>query len=493
MGISLGALDKYIAPFTMVTMVPGRASKTAAHTLTSAPTNPCITMVNHGINAQERPDRPLQAQPFGVSAGGIGQKRGGIAMLSDLQIKKAANRDKAYKLADDRGLYVYVSATGAKSFRLKYRYGGKEKALTIGRWPEVTLSRARELAIIARTDLAEGRDPGISKQQRRAASAASSASTLEAIAREYHRKQSGRYAPRQYQTFIASLENDIFPALGALPITDITVPMLLGQLERIESRGAIETAHRVRRRLDVIWAYAIGTGRAALNPATQLRGTLTPVNRLAKQPAVLTLADAREVYRAVSNTPADAVVVGASRLLALTATRPGDVRGMAWDELSGLDTDAPVWRIPAARLKGTIEQKADASRAHVVPLSAAAAAAIAFVRPLTGHLRLVFASHRFPNQPMSDMTLSMLFKRAGFDGRHVPHGWRATFSTIMNELHPEESAAIDATLAHVKGGVEGRYNRAVHIARRRELLAEWANMLTGDDLTSATPLPAPAA
>lgn len=474
----MGVLTDQKTPLTVASMVSGRASTIDAQASANALTPSCVTIDSSGKDAQERPNRPLEAQPFGGFVGGIGRAHGGIAMLSDLQIKKAAPKDKAYKLADDRGLYVYVSTTGAKSFRLKYRFGGVEKVLTIGRWPEVTLSRARELAVMARADLAEGRDPGVSKQQRRAATVTASALTLESIAREWHAKQASRYAPRQHATLIASLANDIFPALGALPIAEVTVPMVRSQLDHIEARGAVETAHRVRRRLEAVFAYAVGTGRATFNPAAQLRGTLTPVPRSAKQPAVLTLDEARDVYRVVSQYPADAVVMGVSQMVALTATRPGDVRGMAWAELSGLGTPEPIWRIPSDRLKGTLDQKADPKRAHIVPLSPEAVAVIDFVRPLTGHLALVFASPRNPAKPISDMTLSMLFKRAGFDGRHVPHGWRASFSTIMNERHPDERDAIDAALAHTKRGVEGRYNRAEHLARRRELFAEWAQILT---------------
>jgi integrase len=478
LGASVGALTAENKPLTVDSMNSGRASTRNAHTGFLAPTPPCYPTEIGGINAPEGTQAPTEAHSFGVFLGGSAGIRGGIAMLTDLQIKKAAAKDKPYKLADDRGLYCYVSTTGAKSFRLKYRYGGKEKTLTIGRWPDVSLSRSRELAQEARSELARGRDPGTVKRQARAAGIANNDATLEAITLEWHGKQVKRWAARQHATFIASLRNEIFPALGKLPIAEITAPMILAELSRIEKRGAVETAHRIRRRLETVFTYALGTGRASSNPAAMLARTLTPLSRSGKQPAALTLAEARAVFAAVHQYPADPETLGVSRLLALTAVRPGDARGMAWVELEGLGGPAPLWRIPAARLKGTKAQKSDKAREHLVPLSPQAVAVIESMKPYSAHLPLVFPSPRFPKRPLSDTALSMLYQRAGFIGRHVPHGWRASFSTIMNERHPEEAAAIDATLAHVKGGVEGRYNRASHIARRRELLAEWARILT---------------
>jgi integrase len=221
----------------------------------------------------------------------------------------------------------------------------------------------------------------------------------------------------------------------------------------------------------------VATGRATINPALALRGTLTKVRRDSKQPAIVDLAVCRALYRAISNGPGELEVICCAMLQALTAVRPSDARCARWDEVEGLDGPAPVWTIPAARLKGTQDQKADKARRHVVPLSGAAVAVLQRVRQISGHRGLIFPSPRFPDRPMTDMTLSMMYRRAGYDGRHVPHGWRASFSTIMNERHPAERDAIDAALAHVRGGTEGRYNRAEHLARRRELMAEWAAIL----------------
>ncbi|OYZ15657.1 MAG: hypothetical protein B7Y35_06195 [Sphingomonadales bacterium 28-64-96] len=400
-------------------------------------------------------------------------------MLTDLAIKKAAPAEKPYKLADGGGLYLHVSATGAKSFRLKYRFAGKEKVLTFGQWPVVTLANARARALEAKRLLADGKDPGVEKRKATALAHVAAADTFEALALEWHGKQARRWGVRQHARFLASMQADAFPMLGSLPVAQITVPLVLAVLQAVERRGAMEEAHRLRRRIEAVMAYAIATGRADHNPAVELKGALHPVPRNRKQPAALGLDEARAAYHALLAYPAELETRCAMQMVALTACRPGNVREMEWSEISE-EAAGTVWRIPAAKLKGTVAQKADRSRVHVVPLSDAALAVLEAVRPLTGRHRYCFPSPRFPTRPLSDMALSVLCQRAGLGGRHVPHGWRASFSTIMNERHPDLAGPIDAALGHVKGGVEGRYNRAEHLAQRRALLSEWAQLLTGD-------------
>lgn len=401
-------------------------------------------------------------------------------MLTDLAIRKAKPREKGYKIADERSFYVFVSPTGAKSFRWKYNFAGKEKVLTLGRWPEMTLARSRELVTQARGVLADGHDPGVAKKQRFADQIQEAATTLESVAREWHAKQLSRWTPLQAKAVIYSLEKDIFPTLGDSPIASISIAHLRAALTEIELRGAIETTHRIRLRLDNVWAYAIATDRATKNPAEQLKGTLTKFSRTNKQPAALTPAFAREVYQKASAYPAALETRSCFQLQALTGVRPGDARGAEWSEVSDLDGTKPEWRIPALRMKGSAERKASTANDHIVPLSPEAVAVLKAIQPLTGFGKLIFPSPRYPKRPLTDLALSMLLRRAGFEGRHVPHGWRASFSTIMNELHPHEGAVIDAALAHSVKGVEGRYNRAEHIARRRTLLAEWAQLLVTD-------------
>lgn len=399
-------------------------------------------------------------------------------MLTDLAIRKAKSQDKGYRLPDERGMHLFVSPTGAKSFRLKYRYDGLQKILTFGQWPDVSLARARELATAARGVLAEGRDPAEAKKEAIASKIAEKATTLTQVTEEWFGKQTTRWAITQSIAVMRSLERDVFPTLGNRPIAAITVAELRAVLSEIEARGAIETAHRIRRRLDNVWAYAIATDRAKKNPAEQLNGTLMRFSRANKYPAAVTIEEARNVYNVTSAYPAEPETRACLQFLALTAVRSSDARGLYWSELSDLNGHEPEWRIPSARVKGTIEQKSDPANDHVVPLSPQAVAILKSIQPLTGHGELVFPSVRFPKRPLTDTTLSMLLKRAGFEGRHVPHGWRASFSTVMNDLHPDQAAVINACLSHKVKGVEGRYNRAEHLEHRRKLLAEWALLLT---------------
>lgn len=401
-------------------------------------------------------------------------------MLTDIQIRKAAARGTPYKLGDAGGLYLYITAAGGKSWRLKYRFLGKEKTLTFGMWPAVTLAQARQLAAQAKEQLAAGRDPSLEQRKAKAAAVADAAATLDSVAREWHKKQAGRWEARYHAAFMASLERDIFPALGQFPIAEITPPLLLAELIRVERRGAIETAHRLRRRVEQVYAYAVATGRAETNPALQLRGALTPASREGKEPAVLTVPEVQKLFAVLQQHQGQPETRACAMFQALTAVRPSDAREARWSEFEGLDGPAPVWTVPASRLKGTRGQKADARRRHIVPLSAAAVAVLLELKPYTGHHDLVFASFRFPTRPLSDNTLSMLYRRAGYEGRHVPHGWRASFSSIMNERREDMRQAIDAALAHVIGGVEGRYNRSEHLVRRRELFEEWAGILKGE-------------
>lgn len=419
---------------------------------------------------------PLAAHEFGGKNGG--KEFGlGVKLLSDLQIKNAKARSTPYRMADSNGLSLAVSIAGGKSFRLKYRIDGKEKLLTLGKWPGLTLSRARELAAVARANKAAGRDPSTLKRQAAAVAVANADTTFESIALELHPKLTAVLAKRQHKTWLASMRREIFPTLGKLPITAITVPMLFAQLERIQKRGAIETGHRMRRRVEDVFSYAVRTGRADRNPAAELAKTLTKTNNSKKQPAAVDLASALNVFRTCNAYPASAEVQSVSQFIALTLARSDEVRSMFWTELEGLDTPEPYWLIPSEKRKGTQSQKADFERSFVIPLSPEAMTIIRSMRELNGDHKLVFPS-AVTNRALSDMAISSMYKRAGFSGKHVPHGWRSSFSTVMNDLHPNLNRVIEAACAHFPKNTEGRYNRAKHLRNRRPLLLEWGKLLT---------------
>jgi len=403
-------------------------------------------------------------------------------MLTDVRCRTAKPKEKPYKLSDAHGLYLYVMPSGTRSWRLKYRFGGKEHRLTFGTYPDMTLVEAREAREAARKLLREGINPKVDKKQRQAVAAIENGNTFEAIARQWHAQQEKIRAQRYAGQILDRLEADAFPAIGALPIKAITPALLLALIRAIEGRGAIEMAHRVRQHISAIFVFAIGAGWAEANPAATIQPVLEP-RRKALRPAVLKIEQARKVLRDVESQE-DAYVVTklASRMLALTVVRPGVLRLAEPKEFEDLDGKNPIWRIPAAKMKLTRERKQDASYEFVVPLSAQAVETAKAAMELAGPKPLLFPSVRYSDRAITDSTLSKLYRAAGYAGKHVPHGWRATFSTVMNELAGRENRVgdrevIDLMLAHIQEGVEAAYNRAAYMPRRRELAQEWADML----------------
>ena len=418
--------------------------------------------------------------------------RSGASMLTDVQARKALPRAKDYKLSDSGGLYLFVTKAGFKSWRFKYRYGGKEKRLTFGPYPEVSLSEARQRRDDARRTLRDHRDPMVEVRKQRASAMARGEATFEAVARRWHENQRSRWVPVHASDVIRSLERDVFPALGTLPITEIDPPLVLATLRQIERRGSLETARRIRQRISGVFVQAISEGIATHDPAAVVTRALRPATKQGKQPALVELAELQALLRAAEASGASPVTKIASRLLALTAVRPGVLRSVQWEEFEGLDwaspepisNAAPIWRIPARRMKLLLDRKDDRAFDHVVPLSRQAVEALRAIRPLTGRGPFVFPSTRSRQRPMSENAIGFLYNRAGYHGRHVPHGWRAAFSTIMNERaerfdRPRDRAVIDLMLAHVPSNkVEAAYNRAAYMERRSELAQEWADLLT---------------
>lgn len=411
-------------------------------------------------------------------------------MLTDTACRKAKGQEKPYKLSDAGGMYLYVLPSGYRSWRWKYRFGGKEKRLVFGPYPDVTLARAREMREDAARQLRSGVDPSIDKRQRAAAQTVRAGATFRWLADDWMASQAATWTKGHADTVRRSLERDVFGKLGTVPIDAITTPMVLEVLRPIEQRGAIETAHRVRQRISEIYARGIGSGIVASDPAAVAQRALAPIRR-GKQPAVRTIEAARQVLRDVEAQPGHPLTKLSSRLLALTAVRSGVLRMAEPSEFEDLDGASPIWRIPAKKMKLVLERKNDAAFEFVVPLSKQATEVVQTAIAFTGRGPLLFRSVRHPRRPLSDSTLSKAYREAGYTGLHVPHGWRSTFSTVMNELAGAENrvgdrAIIDLMLAHVPAGVEGIYNRAAYMPRRRELAQEWADML----VQNLAPLPA---
>ena len=399
-------------------------------------------------------------------------------MLSDVKIRKAKGADKSYKLTDERGLHLYVTPAGGRLWRYRYEIGGKEKLLSLGSYPDVGLAEARAARDEAKGVLRQGRDPAVVKKQRKAVAAKEGAETFEALAREWHALQKDKWSSVHVVDVMNSLERDVFPDLGRMPVRQIKAPDVLDLIRKIEGRGAKETARRIRQRISAVFEFAMATSRGDVNPALPIRGVMAPL-RKGRQPAITDLDEARKILAKTHAETAHPVTKLGLRLLALTAVRPGTLAGTPWTEFDNLDLDAPVWQIPAERMKLRLHQKDDETKDHLVPLPPQAIEIIEALRALTGRGPYVLPNGRSSHRPMSENALGYLLNRAGYHHRHVPHGWRSTFSTVMNERYPADRPIIDLMLAHVpKDKVEAAYNRAAHLARRRELAQIWADLIT---------------
>lgn len=403
-------------------------------------------------------------------------------MLTDARVRAAKPRAKSYKLTDSNRLFLLVAPSGGKLWRWHYAYDGRQKSMAFGSYPLVSLSDARTKRDEAYIILSEGRDPAIAKKLKIEANLEASRRTFERVARQWHENAKGQWAKRHANDVMRSLERDVFPAIGDLPIAELTPPLVLAVLREIEARGSIETAKRILQRISCVFGFAIAEGKVKIDPSERLGEALKPLRR-GRQPAIIDLAPLRVMIRIAEEDDARPVTRLALRFLALTAVRPNELRGARWDEFEHLNDPLPLWRIPAARMKGDLDRKVEPDGDHLVPLTPQAIAVLRALWPLTGDGVLTFPSARHPHQPMSGNALGYLLNRAGYHGHHVPHGFRAAFSTIMNEWAERhgkvgDRAIIALMLAHVpKEKVEGAYNRAAYMPRRRELAGIWAGML----------------
>lgn len=382
--------------------------------------------------------------------------------LSDVAIRNAKPKEKPIKLFDRDGLYLLVNPGGSRLWRLKYRVGGREKLISLGSYPEVSLKAARDRRDEARRLVADGADPSAKRRAERAARA----DTFEALAREWLEMQGKTLGDRTLQKKTERFEAFVFPYLGKRPISEIKAADVLAVLKRIEARGKHETAHRVRSESGNVFRYAVITGRAERDPTIDLRGAIAAVSRR-NRPAIVDPGRIGELMRAIDGYRGDVSTEFALKLLPLTFVRPGELRLAEWVEF---DLKAAEWRIPAARMK--------MRELHVVPLSRQAVALLKDLHTLTGSGHYAFPSLRSRDRPISDNTINAALRRLGFSGDEmVAHGFRAMASTSLNEQgwHPD---LIELQLAHAeRNDSRGAYNRAQRLPERRKMMQAWANHL----------------
>lgn len=390
-------------------------------------------------------------------------------MLTDAKIRSAKPTEKSYRLPDTGGLFVFVTTAGRKIWRLRYKIHGVEKTYVLGDYPDLSLSEARLERDRLKGLVREGRNLTLEKKAIKVAKIKSDSHTFEQIARQWHKFRTPLWTEHHAHDVIHSLERDVFPMLGSFPIADINAPMILAALREIEKRGAIETAHRVRQRISEVFVFAIGSALVSFDPAAQIKTALLPIVK-GRQPALTSLEDLKELLVHLDEEPGHPVTLLALRLLVLTVVRPGELRAARWEEFDLEAKNGPVWHIPAERMK--------MKREHDVPLSVQAIDVLNVLKAFTGTKALLFPNIRRPAQPMSENAMGYLLNRAGFHKVQVPHGFRASFSSIMNERFPVDRQVIDLMLAHAPNNkVEGAYNRAQHMERRKELYQLWADMV----------------
>lgn len=395
-------------------------------------------------------------------------RRGASSNNTEIAFRNARPRAKPYKISAGEGMYLLVIPDGNRYWRLKYRYGGREKVLALGVYPEVSLKRARELRNAAKSRLAAGVDPVQERRETKLAARVARANTFEAIAREWHehRKARGHWDDTTARKIIGSLEADVFPDLGPMPIGSINGPILLATLKKIERRGSLEILSRVKQRCGAVFRYAISTSRATYNPVPDLREAVQ--THRPKNHRALTVKELPAFLVALESYPGQPLTKLALKLLVLTFVRPGELRGARWSEF---DLETAEWRIPAERMK--------MNEPHVVPLSRQTLDLIEEIQALTGDRPLLFPSQNGEGRSLSENTLCKAIDVLGFGALATAHGFRATASTILNDAgwRPD---VIERQLSHrERNQVRATYNRATYLAERRLMMQTWADILDG--------------
>ncbi|HPL67712.1 MAG TPA: integrase arm-type DNA-binding domain-containing protein [Smithellaceae bacterium] len=386
--------------------------------------------------------------------------------LNDMKIRTAKPKEKFYKLTDGDGLYLHVTEKGGKLWRFRYRFDGKEKLLALGSYPEITLLDARQRRDEARRQLANKIDPGaVRKAQKQ--SSIQETETFEVIAREWHNRFKSTWSEGHAATIMDRMERDLFPWIGKRPVAEIKAPELLAAMRRVESRGALETAHRIRTIAGQVFRYAVATGRAERDISVDLKGAL-PQPQEKHRAAITEPLEVAKLLRAIDDYSGSFVVKCALKIAPLVFVRPGELRHMEWTEL---DFENAQWNIPAGKMK--------MKEPHLVPLSDQAIKILKELQGLTGPSRYVFPSGRSFDRALSDNAILAALRRMGYDKDEMSgHGFRAMARTILDEVLQIRPDFIEHQLAHAVRDPNGRaYNRTAHLNERRKMMQAWADYL----------------
>ena len=385
--------------------------------------------------------------------------------LSDTKLRKLKPKAKPYKVFDEKGLFLNITPTGGQWWRLRYTFDQKEKLLSLGTYPEISLSLARERQAAARSLVAQGIDPSAKRKAQKAAK--SGAGTLEVIAREWFEKFTPTWTPGHARTIASRLARDIYPDLGTMEVQAIKAPDVLRTLRRIEARGALETAHRIRSILSQVLRFAVATGRAETDCTADLRGALPPAKEV-NHAAVTDPTEFAGILRAIWGYQGSDIVRAALKLQALWFLRPGELRTLEWADV---DLSQLQVTLPAERMK--------MREPLAVPLANQALTILQELKPLTMGSRYVFPSATSEARPMSNNAVLSALRRMGIDKADMSgHGFRSSARTMLDEVLGERVDLIEHQLAHKVRDVNGRaYNRTTHLPERRKMMQRWADYL----------------
>jgi integrase len=390
-------------------------------------------------------------------------------VLTDTRARTAKPSAKPYKISDGGGMYLLVKSDGARYWRLDYRYAGKRRTLALGVYPTVSLSAARACREEARRLLSKNLDPAAAKKVAKRACKLANESTFEAVAGEWLANQRHRLAPRYCALLLARLQTDIFPQIGSRPVAEIDAPELLEALRKVEKRGVIETARRLRQICGQVFRFAVASGAAIHDPSVDLRGALKSPGRPRCHKA-MPLDYLPYFLNALEGYDGDVRTRLALKLMVLTFPRTTELRAARWSEIEKLEGTEPLWRVPAERMKMKEE--------HLVPLAPQAVALLRELRALPGSDSSPFL---FPppsrHGHMSNNTMLYALYRMGYHSRATVHGFRAMASTTLNEMG-FRAEVIERQLAHQeRNAVRAAYNRAEYLTERRAMMKQWADYL----------------
>lgn len=394
--------------------------------------------------------------------------------LTDKAIRAAtSDGQKRRKLADGGGLTLVVKPT-SKVWWLRYRVGGKEKTLSLGGYPEVSLKMARAARDEARALLDQGMNPVTHRKVENSKRQAAAGNTFKSVSEDWLKLQENQFSTSTIDVTRQRLKTWVYPHIGQLPVTDIEPPLVLEVLRKIERKGRHETAHRLRQRISQIYRYAIGEGRATRDPAADLLGLLKTVPTRNRS-AIIKPQELGVLLRAIEGYPGQPTTCAALELAPLLFLRPGELRHAEWSEI---DLDAQLWTIPGKRMKGTLAAKrAGQVPDHLVPLPTQAVEILKPLKALTGNKPYVFQSVR-PGRPLSENTINNALRALEFGKEQISgHGFRATASTLLHEMGwPPE--VIELQLAHrQRNQVAAAYNRSARLAERKTMMQAWADYL----------------